>query len=201
MPEPTTGRRPRRRCWLGPAGWGQYLFIFFAHIRAAIGSAVQQTNCHPFRHGRWLGHNGVIDGCAAVKRDLVLTVDESLFPRSGAPPTQRSCSAWCSRPAWPTTRPGSVARAIGPVEACGWARGVECPFQGTMDVAARDRARPVKWTRTGRRVGVLVVWGVGGCTSSPGSASALNCGLVACGPALRDLGLWVPGQPSLTMQS
>jgi predicted glutamine amidotransferase len=27
---------------------------FFAHIRAAIGSAVQQTNCHPFRHGRWL---------------------------------------------------------------------------------------------------------------------------------------------------
>jgi predicted glutamine amidotransferase len=28
--------------------------LFFAHIRAAIGSAVQQTNCHPFRYGRWL---------------------------------------------------------------------------------------------------------------------------------------------------
>ncbi|MGZ4660532.1 MAG: class II glutamine amidotransferase, partial [Arthrobacter sp.] len=26
----------------------------FAHIRASTGSAVQQTNCHPFRHGRWL---------------------------------------------------------------------------------------------------------------------------------------------------
>ena len=23
----------------------------FAHIRAAIGSAVQQTHCHPFRYG------------------------------------------------------------------------------------------------------------------------------------------------------
>ena len=55
--------------------------LFFAHIRAAIGSAVQQTNCHPFRHGRWLFmHNGFIDGFAAIKRDLVLAVDESLFP-------------------------------------------------------------------------------------------------------------------------
>jgi predicted glutamine amidotransferase len=53
---------------------------FFAHIRAPIGSAVQQTNCHPFRYGRWLWmHNGFIDGFAVVKRDLVLAVDESLF--------------------------------------------------------------------------------------------------------------------------
>src|SRR5690606_40922358 len=29
--------------------------MFFAHIRAATGTlAVQQTNCHPFRFGRWL---------------------------------------------------------------------------------------------------------------------------------------------------
>ena len=28
--------------------------LFVAHIRTAIGSPVQQTNCHPFRHGRWL---------------------------------------------------------------------------------------------------------------------------------------------------
>src|SRR5690242_14775276 len=26
----------------------------FAHIRATTGTPVQQTNCHPFRHGRWL---------------------------------------------------------------------------------------------------------------------------------------------------
>src|SRR5439155_14440111 len=53
---------------------------FFAHIRAAIGSAVQQTNCHPFRHGRWLFmHNGYINEFNALKRDLVLAVDPSLF--------------------------------------------------------------------------------------------------------------------------
>ena len=33
--------------------------LFFTHVRAAIGSPVQQTNCHPFRHGPWLFvHNG-----------------------------------------------------------------------------------------------------------------------------------------------
>ena len=33
--------------------------LVFAHIRASTGTPVQQTNCHPFRHGRWLWmHNG-----------------------------------------------------------------------------------------------------------------------------------------------
>jgi predicted glutamine amidotransferase len=26
----------------------------FAHIRASTGGAIQHTNCHPFRHGKWL---------------------------------------------------------------------------------------------------------------------------------------------------
>ena len=53
----------------------------FAHIRATTGTAVQQTNCHPFRHGRWLWmHNGAIADFPAVKRDLTLAVDPQLFP-------------------------------------------------------------------------------------------------------------------------
>ena len=53
----------------------------FAHIRASTGSAVQQTNCHPFRHGRWLWmHNGLVHGFPSLKRDLALAVDPELFP-------------------------------------------------------------------------------------------------------------------------
>ena len=60
--------------------------LFFAHIRAAIGSAVQQTNCHPFRHENWLFmHNGYIDELATIKRDLVLAIDPSLFPQIEGP--------------------------------------------------------------------------------------------------------------------
>src|SRR5262245_17805891 len=28
--------------------------LFLAHVRATTGTPVQQTNCHPFRHDRWL---------------------------------------------------------------------------------------------------------------------------------------------------
>ena len=54
--------------------------LVLAHIRASSGSPVQQTNCHPFRHGRWLFvHNGVIQGYEAMRRDLMLAVDPALF--------------------------------------------------------------------------------------------------------------------------
>ena len=56
--------------------------LFFTHIRAAIGSAVQQTNCHPFRHDHWLFmHNGYINEFATIKRDLILAIDPSLYPQ------------------------------------------------------------------------------------------------------------------------
>jgi glutamine amidotransferase len=43
--------------------------LFFGHIRASTGSAVQRTNCHPFRVGRWMWmHNGLIRDFARIKR-------------------------------------------------------------------------------------------------------------------------------------
>jgi predicted glutamine amidotransferase len=54
--------------------------IFLAHIRAATGTPIEQTNCHPFRHGRWLFmHNGFIDAYFRLRRDLLLAVDPALF--------------------------------------------------------------------------------------------------------------------------
>ena len=54
--------------------------LFLVHVRAAIGSPIQQTNCHPFRHGRWLFvHNGYVGDFHAIRRDLVLAIDPSLF--------------------------------------------------------------------------------------------------------------------------
>ncbi|GAA1425365.1 hypothetical protein GCM10009601_32190 [Streptomyces thermospinosisporus] len=54
--------------------------LFFGHIRASTGSPVQRTNCHPFRHGRWMWmHNGAIAEFHRIRRDLVLAVDPELF--------------------------------------------------------------------------------------------------------------------------
>ena len=55
--------------------------VFLAHVRATSGSAVQETNCHPFRSGRWLFvHNGVVGDFRSLHRDLILAVDPELFP-------------------------------------------------------------------------------------------------------------------------
>jgi glutamine amidotransferase len=55
--------------------------LFFAHIRASTGTAVQETNAHPFRHGRWLFmHNGLVRDFARVRRDLLVAVDPALIP-------------------------------------------------------------------------------------------------------------------------
>ena len=107
--------------------------LFFTHIRAAIGSAVQQTNCHPFRHGRWLFmHNGFIDGFAAIKRDLVFAVDESLYPEIKGQTDTETLFYLALTFGLEDDPPDAVARAIGFVEACGRRRGFKYPFQGTI---------------------------------------------------------------------
>ena len=54
--------------------------LFLTHVRAAIGSPVQETNCHPFRHGRWLFlHNGYVADFALLRRDLMYAIDPPLF--------------------------------------------------------------------------------------------------------------------------
>ncbi len=55
---------------------------FIAHVRAAIGSPVQQSNCHPFRHENTLFvHNGFIRDFSRIKRDVVLAIDPALYPK------------------------------------------------------------------------------------------------------------------------
>jgi predicted glutamine amidotransferase len=106
---------------------------FFSHIRAAIGSAVQQTNCHPFRHGRWLFmHNGYVAELATVKRDLVLAVDESLYPEIKGQADTELLFYLALTLGLEDDPPDAVARTIGLVESVGHAKGVKHPFQGTI---------------------------------------------------------------------
>jgi glutamine amidotransferase len=54
--------------------------LFLAHVRAASQATVQESNCHPFRHGQWLFvHNGEIAEVERIRRDLLLAVAPELF--------------------------------------------------------------------------------------------------------------------------
>lgn len=111
--------------------------LFMAHVRATTGSAVQQTNCHPFRHENWLWmHNGLIREFRTVKRDLVLAVDPALFADiSGT--TDSEVMFYLALTFGLRTSPvAAVETMIGFVEDVGRAHGVENPIQ--MTVATSD---------------------------------------------------------------
>jgi predicted glutamine amidotransferase len=111
--------------------------LVFAHIRASSGSPVQQTNCHPFRHGRWLWmHNGVIHDFHKVKRDLVLAVDPSLFPSIEGSTDSEVFFYLALTLGLEDDPPAAVEAAVGLIEQTGTRHGVEHPIQ--MTVATSD---------------------------------------------------------------
>ena len=58
--------------------------LFLAHVRAATGTPIQNSNCHPFRFERWLfQHNGSVPEFGRLKRQLMLEVDPDLFGQIG----------------------------------------------------------------------------------------------------------------------
>jgi predicted glutamine amidotransferase len=125
--------------------------MFFAHIRAAIGSPVQQTNCHPYRHGRWLFmHNGFIGGFAAMKRDLVMAIDPSLFPELKGGTDTEILFYLALTLGLEEDPPSAVAQAIGLVEMSGEQHGVQYPFQGTVATTDGERLWAFRYSTEGK---------------------------------------------------
>ena len=114
--------------------------LVFAHIRASSGTPVQQTNCHPFRHDRWLWmHNGLIRDFHELKRDLAFEVDPSLYPHIEGSTDSELFFYLALTYGLEDDPPAAVARAVGFIEAVGHDHGVEHPIQ--MTVATTDGAR------------------------------------------------------------
>jgi predicted glutamine amidotransferase len=131
--------------------------LFLAHVRAAIGSPVQQTNCHPFRHGRWLFvHNGVINGFQAMRRDLLYAVDSSLFDGIAGSTDSEALFYLALTFGLHEDPLGAVEQAIGFVEATGRAHGVDNPVQMTLGFSDGERLYAVRYS-TERRSRTLFV--------------------------------------------
>ena len=55
--------------------------LFFAHVRAATGTAITRQNCHPFVCGRWMFmHNGLIGNWGRLRRKVEALVPDELYP-------------------------------------------------------------------------------------------------------------------------
>jgi predicted glutamine amidotransferase len=114
--------------------------LFLAHIRAATGTPVEQTNCHPFRHGRWLFmHNGFIDRYLELRRELLLAVEPSIF--SGiAGTTDSELMFYLALTFGLQEEPlAALERMAGFVEETGRRHGVAEPLQMTVAVSDGER--------------------------------------------------------------
>jgi len=109
--------------------------LFLAHVRAAIGSPVQLTNCHPFRHGRWLFvHNGYVGDFHTLRRDLLWAVDPSLFAEIEGTTDTETLFHLALTFGLETDPVGALEAAVGLIEDTARRRGVEDLVQGTFGV-------------------------------------------------------------------
>ncbi len=125
--------------------------LFLAHIRAAVGSPVQQTNCHPFRYGRWLFvHNGLIEGMRELRRDLLLAVDEQLFPCIAGSTDSELLFHLALSFGLEDDPPAAMARAVGLVEAKARERAIGDPVQMTVGISDGERLWAVRYSSAHR---------------------------------------------------
>jgi predicted glutamine amidotransferase len=125
--------------------------LVFAHIRASTGGAIQQSNCHPFRHGRWLWmHNGLIRDFAMVKRDLEFAVDPSLYAEIEGTTDTEVFFHLALTFGLEDDPPGAVGRAVGFIEKTGRAHGVEHPIQMTVATSDGSSVWAFRYSSEGR---------------------------------------------------
>jgi len=124
--------------------------LFLAHIRAAIGSPVQQTNCHPFRHDGWLFvHNGFINGLRELRRDLALAVDPELFPEIRGSTDTELIFALALTHGLEEDPVGALERAVGAIEAMAAARGIPAAVQASFGVSDGSTLWAVRYATEG----------------------------------------------------
>ena len=123
----------------------------FAHIRASTGTAVQQTNCHPFRHGSWLWmHNGALSGFRTVKRDLAMAVDPELFPDIEGSTDSEMFFHLALTFGLRDDPVAAVARAVGFIEAVGREHGIDFPVQMTVATTDGETTWAFRYSSEGR---------------------------------------------------
>ena len=121
--------------------------MWIAHVRATTGTAIQQTNCHPFRHGKWLMvHNGVINGFHELRRELVLAVDPSLFPEIRGSTDSEVLFHLALTLGLDDDPVAALERAIGLVEETATRHGIDNAIQASIGVTDGERLWAVRYS-------------------------------------------------------
>ena len=125
--------------------------LFFAHIRASSGTAVQETNAHPFRYGRWLFmHNGLVREFPRVRRDLLLAIDPALFPNLEGSSDSEVLFHLALTFGLEDDPLTALELMVGFVEEVGECHGVEHPLQMTIAMSDGERIIAARYSSEGQ---------------------------------------------------
>ena len=125
--------------------------LFLAHVRATSGTAVQETNCHPYRHGRWLFvHNGLINDFHMVRRELMLAVDPNLFANIQGSTDSEVLFHLALTNGLDEDPLAALERTIGLVEATAARHGIDRAVQASIGVSDGERLWAVRYSTEGK---------------------------------------------------
>lgn len=124
--------------------------LFFAHVRAATGTAIQRTNCHPFQYGNWLFvHNGSVSEFPRVKRDLMMAISPEVFPAILGTTDSEILFYLALTFGMADDVAGGVARMAGFVEEVGRQHGVQNPLQMSLGISDGERLYGFRYSSEG----------------------------------------------------
>lgn len=121
--------------------------LFLAHVRAATGTPVQNTNCHPFAFENWLfQHNGSLPAFSQLKRQLTFDVDPDLFPWIEGSTDSEVLFFLALTFGLRDDPPSALARTMGHLERLRKAAGIEQPIQFSACTTDGSRLWTVRYS-------------------------------------------------------
>jgi glutamine amidotransferase len=125
--------------------------LFLAHVRATSGTAVQETNCHPFTHEGWLFvHNGLINEFPRVRRELMLALDAASFAAIEGSADSEVIFHLALGMGLQDDPIAALERALGYVEEVQRRNGIMPAVQASIGVSDGTRLWAVRWSSEGR---------------------------------------------------
>lgn len=125
--------------------------LFMAHVRATTGTAVQETNCHPFKHGGWLFvHNGLINEFHAIRRELLMALDPASVAEIEGSTDSEVLFHLALSHGLEENPVAALESALGHVEESLRRNGVEPALQASIGVTDGERIWAIRYASEGR---------------------------------------------------
>lgn len=124
--------------------------LFLAHVRHSTGTSIARTNCHPFRHGKWLFmHNGQIGGYEQVRRELDILIRPDLYHERAGTTDSEAIFLLLLGHGLENDAAVAFRRTVAEIEGVMKAAGVEAPLRMTAAATDGDHIYAVRYASDG----------------------------------------------------